>query len=161
MTLDDLERVLHAFEHHDVDYVLIGGGAVNAHGLIRATEDIDVMVSPAAENIERLKAALRSLWDDPSIDEIDPEEMAGEYPAVRYVPPEGGLYLDIVTRFGEAFAFEDIESERLALGDLEVTIATPLALYRMKKGTVRPIDHADALALQHRFDLDPTGREEE
>ena len=149
------ERVLTAFEREGVDYVLIDGGAINAHGLMRATEDIDVMVSPSAENVRRLKTALRSLWDDPSIDEIDADELAGEYPAVRYVPPEGSLYLDIVTRFGEAFAFDDVESERLTLGDLQATVATPRALYLMKKGTVRPIDQADALALMRRFDLDP------
>ena len=33
------------------------------------------------------------------------------------------------------------------------TSATPLALYRMKKGTVRAKDHEDAAALRERFDL--------
>ena len=155
MTLEDLERVLGAFERWDVAYVLIGGGAVNAHGLIRATEDIDVMVAPNPDNVERLKSALRSLWNDPSIDEIDPDDLRGEYPAIRYVPPDGDLYIDIVSRFGEAFSFEDLESERLTLGDLEATVATPLTLVRMKRGTVRPIDHGDAGALMHRFDLEP------
>ena len=155
MTFEELEQVLGAFERSNVDYVLIGGGAVNVHGLIRATEDIDVMVAPAADNVERLKTALRSLWNDPSIDEIDAAELAGDYPAVRYVPPVGELYLDIVTRFGEAFSFDDIESERLILDKLEITVATPMMLYRMKRGTVRPIDEADAVALMHRFDLDP------
>ena len=154
MTLQDLEKVLAAFEEHRVDYVLIGGGAINAHGLMRATEDIDLMVSPSAANIAKLKSALRGLWDDPTIDEIDADELAGDYPAVRYVPPSGTLYLDIVSRFGEAFAFSDIESQRLLIGSLEINVATPRALYRMKKDTVRAIDRADAAQLQQIFELD-------
>jgi hypothetical protein len=154
MTYEDLQVVLGAFEREGVDYVLIGGGAVNVHGLIRATEDIDVMVAPTPANVERLKAALRSIWDDPCIDEIDADELAGEYPAVRYVPPEGDLYIDIVVRFGEAFAFDDIDSERVNIGDLQATVATPRALIRMKRGTVRPIDQADAQMLMERFNLE-------
>jgi hypothetical protein len=32
-------------------------------------------------------------------------------------------------------------------------MVTPAMLYRMKKGTVRPIDRADAAALQEKFRL--------
>ncbi len=153
MTLDELARIIRAFEKEEVEYVVIGGAAVNAHGLIRATEDLDVMIRPTENNIERLRRSLRSIWDDPSIDEIKAEDLAGEYPAVRYVPPDGDLYLDIVARFGESFEFDDIESERLELGRDRMTVATPLALYRMKKNTVREVDRADARALRQRFDI--------
>jgi hypothetical protein len=72
---DDALRVIASLNDAGVDYVLVGGAALNIHGLVRATEDLDVFVRP------------------------DPE------------------------------------------------------LYRMKKGTVRPIDHADALALRAAFNL--------
>jgi hypothetical protein len=36
---------------------------------------------------------------------------------------------------------------------IRVRVATPAALYRMKKGTVRPKDHQDAAALRARFNL--------
>jgi hypothetical protein len=39
---------------------------------------------------------------------------------------------------------------------IRVRVATPLALYRMKKGTVRPLDHRDAAMLAERFDLKDT-----
>jgi len=58
--------VLAALEQHDVDYVLVGGLALGVHGLVRATRDIDVFVRPTSENVERLRAALRSVFDDPS-----------------------------------------------------------------------------------------------
>jgi hypothetical protein len=34
-----------------------------------------------------------------------------------------------------------------------VRVATPKALYRLKKDTVRPLDRQDAAALRERFDL--------
>ena len=54
---------------------------------------------------------------------------------------------------GEAFRFEDVESETLMLGGFPVRIATPRMLYRMKKDTLRPIDHADAADLKAKFAL--------
>lgn len=33
-------------------------------------------------------------------------------------------------------------------------VATPSALYRLKKGTLRPLDRQDAEALRRRFDLE-------
>jgi hypothetical protein len=109
---------------------------------------------PDPDNVERLRTALRALWSDPSIDEITAEDLCGDYPAVRYGPPEGTLYLDILTRLGEATAFSDLEAEEREVEGVRVRVATPRTPYRMKRGTVRPIDHADAAALRAAFDLE-------
>ena len=58
---------------------------------------------------------------------------------------------DILTRLGEAFRFEDLASERVDFDGLEVSVVTPETLYRMKKGTVRSRDRADAERLRQRF----------
>jgi len=150
---DDALRVLASFNEARVEYVVVGGVAVNVHGIVRATEDLDVFVRPNAENIARLREALRSLWADPSIDEITAEDLCGEYPAVRYGPPEGTLYLDILTRLGDATRYDDLEAEQHEIDGVPVRVASPRSLYAMKKGTVRPIDHADAAALRAAFDL--------
>ena len=57
MDLGRFLDVLRAFENEQVEYVLVGGVAVNLHGIVRATEDIDVFVRPERENVEKLKAA--------------------------------------------------------------------------------------------------------
>ncbi|HEY3494315.1 MAG TPA: nucleotidyl transferase AbiEii/AbiGii toxin family protein [Polyangiaceae bacterium] len=137
-----------------VDYVVVGGVAMNLHGLVRATEDLDVFIRPDAANIDRLRRALRNVWNDPSIDELTAEDLCGDYPAVRYGPPEGSLYLDILTRLGEATLFTDLEAEETEIEGVRIRVATPRTLYRMKKDTVRPIDHADAAALRAAFQLD-------
>lgn len=154
MDFDSVQKVLAALEQERVEYVVFGAVAINLLGLPRATEDLDLFVAPDPENIERLKTALRSVFADPSIEDIKAEELLGEYPAVQYVPPEGTFYIDILTRLGEAFRYEDITSIRLDFGGLTVSVATPEILYRMKKDTVRPKDWGDAEALRRRFKLE-------
>lgn len=72
---------------------------------------------------------------------------------MRYGPPQGTLYLDILTRLGEATAFANLDVEVKDAQGIPVRLATPQTLYRMKKDTVRPIDHSDALALRVAFQL--------
>ena len=156
MTIDEAREILAALVAEGVDFVLIGSMAMAAQGLPRATHDMDFFVSPARENIEKLKRALRTLFDDPNVDEIDAAELAGDYPAVEYVPPHARFSMDILTRLGEAFRYEDLVtgSEIILLGDLPVRVATPRMLYRMKKDTVRPQDRADAARIRAAFDLE-------
>jgi hypothetical protein len=148
---EQTRAVLAALEREGVQYVIFGAVALNLQGLARATEDLDVFVAPTEENVGRLRAALRSVFDDPHIEEITAEDLLGDYPAVQYVPPEGDFHIDILTRLGEAFRFEDLESERVDFDGLEVSVVTPATLYRMKKGTLRPRDRGDAERLRQRF----------
>jgi len=41
---------------------------------------------------------LSSVFDDPAIEEITAEDLAGDYPAIQYVPPSGTFHLDLLTR---------------------------------------------------------------
>jgi len=151
---EELVRFLSALHQHAVEYVLIGGAAMNLHGLVRATQDIDLFIAPNAANVARLKQALRAIWADPHIDEISAEDLCGAYPAVRYGPPEGDVFLDILTRLGEHFRYEDVEFETVAVGGTVARVATPGMLFRMKRDTVREIDKADARALRDAFEID-------
>lgn len=148
-----LLKLIRALNDNDVNYAVVGGAAMNIHGLIRATKDIDLFVAPDHDNIAKLKTALREVWDDPSIEDISPEELCGDYPAVRYGPPTGAVYLDILTRLGEMTRFADLDIEEVDLQGVMVRVATPRTLFHMKKGTVRPIDHADARALREVFQI--------
>jgi hypothetical protein len=152
---DELLRVLKAFEDEGLEYVLIGATALALHGIVRATEDVDFFIRATPENVERLKQALRSVYaDDPSIDEIRAQDLLGDYPSVRYYPPTGDLYFDILTRLGEAARYEDVAVEMKVVADIRVRVATPRALYDLKKGTARALDRQDAEALRQRFLLE-------
>ena len=154
MDFAEAKQVLSAFERAGVRYVLVGSMAMAVQGLVRATRDMDFFVSPDPDNVERLKSALMSVFHDPSINEILASELAGDYPAIQYVPPHGDFSLDILARLGEAFSFETLESEELLVDGIRIVVATPEMLYRMKKDTVRPQDRVDAAALRQRFNLE-------
>jgi hypothetical protein len=151
---DELVRVLRAFESAGLEYVLIGATAMGFHGLVRATEDVDLFVRATPENIERLREAFRSAYpDDPNVDDIRADDLLGEYPAVRYYPPTGDLFFDVMTRLGEAVTFDTVQAEIKEVEGIRVRVATPAALYHLKKGTVSPLDRHDAAALRERFNL--------
>lgn len=154
MDFNQLRAVLGALEEAGVDYAVFGAVALNLHGLARFTEDLDVFVAPVADNIKRLRSALRSVFDDPEIERITADDLLGAYPAIQYVPPDGAFHLDILTRLGDAFTFADLETARVPFEDLTVTVVTPRTLYRMKKGTVRLKDRADAELIRERFGLE-------
>lgn len=154
MTLQSLRNVLLVLVDERVEFIVFGAIALMAHGLVRATQDLDIFVRPGEENILRLRAALKRVYpDDSSIDEITHTDLAGEYPAVRYNAPDG-FGIDILSRLGDAWAYDDIEWERKEFEGLSIPVATPLMLYRMKKDTLRWKDKFDAEALRERFGLE-------
>lgn len=158
MDRDEVMRVLRAFESAGLEYVLIGAAAMGFHGLVRATEGFDLFIRATAENIEKLRSALREAYEgDPNIDEISSADLLGEYPAVRYVPPTGDLYFDVMTRLGAVASYETIDAEIQDVDGTQIRVATPAALYRLKKGTVCSQDHVDAAALRERFKLKDEG----
>jgi predicted nucleotidyltransferase len=55
--LDPVPLLKH-LEEHGVEYIVIGGLAVSAHGHIRPSMDLDIVPGPSQENFTRLAAAL-------------------------------------------------------------------------------------------------------
>jgi len=157
MDFEVVKRLLAAMEREGVQYAIFGAVAMGVHGLARFTEDLDIFIAPEVTNVERLKTALRSVVDDPEIDGITAADLLGDYPAVQYIPPDGSFHIDILTRLGEAFAFADLEMERVPFDGLTVSVVTARGLYKMKRDTVRLKDRADAQALKARFDIKDEG----
>ncbi len=138
-------EVLDALEKERVEYILIGGFAVILYGLPRVTQDIDIFLKPTGGNISGLKKALKSVFNDRSIDDIT-LEMLGQYPVVRYGAPDG-FSIDIIISLGDAFVYEDLGYETKDVSGHSIRIATIESLYEMKKDTVRPIDKSDSIFL--------------
>jgi hypothetical protein len=154
MKLEQLPQVLRALVEQRVEFVVFGAVAMMAHGLTRATEDLDLFVRPDQDNIARLRAALKQVYpDDSAIDEITFQDLAGEYPAIRYNAPDG-FALDILTRLGEAYRYDTLESQEKEFQGLRIRVLTPGVLYLMKKDTLRWKDRFDAQALKERFGLE-------
>ncbi len=154
MTFAEAMRILEALERHGVAYVLVGSMAMAAQGIVRATRDMAVFVSPDEANVSRLRAALKELFDDPEVDRISVDDLAGDYPAIQYAPPAVDYWIDILARLGEAFRYPDIECDILRVEGLSIRVATPRMLYLMKRDTVRPQDRLDAQVLKERFRIE-------
>jgi|GEM_PF-5194682 len=131
--LDRMLELVRALEREGVEYAVFGAVALGLHGLVRATEDVDLFVHATADNVERLKRALHVIWDDPAIEEISARDLAGDYPALRYGPPDERLVIDIVARLGTAFAWEDLEVVTVDVDGEPVRVVSPATLYRMRR----------------------------
>ncbi len=62
----EAREIFHALGRHHVDYLLIGGMAVQVHGHVRTTQDVDVLPEPDPENLARLAEALCALGARPA-----------------------------------------------------------------------------------------------
>jgi hypothetical protein len=154
MDIDKILLLLQELKNQGVEYVLVGAMGLTVHGIVRATQDVDLFLKPNEDNIARMRKVLKNIFpEDASIEEIQASDLAGEYPAVRYNSPDGSMQVDILTRLGEAFSFDDIQFEEKLYAGITVRVATPEMLYRMKKNTVRLQDRADAEALKDLFGL--------
>ncbi len=60
-TWDDVKSLARYLDEQGVEYALVGGYALAAHGFSRFTEDIDILVNPSAENSRRWILALSHL----------------------------------------------------------------------------------------------------
>lgn len=85
-TIEDLKRLLSALHDEGVNYLLIGGYALNALGYQRATTDIDLLLPRSAATGAGVKRALLVLPDgvakdlDPAwFEEGDTIRVAGEF----------------------------------------------------------------------------------
>jgi hypothetical protein len=139
-------KIFRALEEKEVEYILVGGVAVVLQGLPRATEDVDIFIKVEKENVGRLREALMSVYDDTCIVEITLAELE-RYPVIRYGTPDG-FYIDILARLGTAVIFDDLDAEMIKVHGVNVRVATPETLHRLKRDTVRPKDRQDALFLR-------------
>jgi hypothetical protein len=139
-------QIVEAFNREGVEYVVVGGVAVNLQGIARSTEDIDVFVRMSPLNVDRLRKALTAVYEDPAIDEITLEELHN-CSVLRYGTPDD-FYIDILVKLGDFAVYEDVQSEEVEVENVKVRVATIQSLYWMKSGTLRPKDRQDAIILE-------------
>lgn len=148
-----LARLFGALNAQGVRYALFGGLAVAAHGLSRATKDVDLFLDDEAENVRAAARALLEVFADPEIAEITPEELAS-YGLIRYGVRDHDFVVDLTQRIGEAFRFADLEIETIDFLGVSVPVVSARTLIQMKKATGRPQDQADVIRLRERFGIE-------
>lgn len=67
--------ILGTLQRHTVDFVVIGGFSLAAHGAQRGTKDIDIVPDPDPSNLARLGSALAEMNARVDIKDLSPEEL--------------------------------------------------------------------------------------
>jgi hypothetical protein len=75
----DPVRIFEVLQRHEVEYLTIGGIAVSAHGHVRNTRDVDILIEWTPENMRRLATALAELdavlfGVDADLMDVDPQD---------------------------------------------------------------------------------------
>jgi hypothetical protein len=149
----DATTLLRTLLEHGVEFVVIGGIAVNYHGFVRATKDLDISPRPDPDNYRRLYEALASLEAKPiELGDFRPEELP-----VPFSPEgldKGGNWalrtnagrIDVLQWIGGIDGFGQLRENALQ-ADLPqlgvVLIAGYDDLLSMKRAANRPQDQRD------------------
>jgi hypothetical protein len=157
--LSGAEAVFDALNRADVAYLVVGGLAVNAHGYVRMTMDIDLVIALSPENILRALHALDEASFRPAVS-VTPEQFADpanrerwrEEKEMRVLKLWSDKYrlgpVDIFIYEPFDFVVEYARAQRLELREgLTVPIVSLETLLRMKREAGWPQDLADIDAL--------------
>jgi hypothetical protein len=147
-TLEDLKTLLSSLNAHGVDYLLIGGYALAAHGYQRATTDIDILFPANAAAGRRVKEALMILPDQAARD-IEPQWF-DEGENIRVAD---AFVVDIMLNAnGQTYETLRKYSQILDLDGIPVRTVSLEGLL-MTKRTMREKDVADRLVLERALEF--------
>ncbi len=149
-----LDEILRTLTEFGVEFVVVGGVAVQAHGYLRATADLDVVPNPTLLNLGRLGEALSDLDARPRratlpVDVTDPQ-LLSRVPLAPLTTRYGRLdLLNIAHVSGAPGSFDELRGRALTvnLDGLAVSIVGLDDLLRMKRAAGRPQDLTDIGAL--------------
>lgn len=147
----DAQQILATLARHGVDYILIGGLAVQTHGHLRTTIDIDIVPAPDRANLALLAGALQALQArvlNPGAEDLDldastlPRATRWQF-ATRHGP------LDVLLEAPGVPPYLELRRRALEieLDQLTVPVVGLDDLIAMKRASARPVDLDDLAAL--------------
>ena len=141
----DFRDVLSLFNAEGVEYVVVGGYALAAHGFPRATGDIDLWVRPTAENASRTYRALVA-FGAPADRFTEKDFESNDLILQIGVPPSR---VDVITGI-EGVTFDEAWPNRavIEVEGIEVPVIGRRELLRNKRAVGRPQDRADVSRLE-------------
>jgi hypothetical protein len=132
----------------NVKFVLVGGLAVTLQGYVRFTEDVDMLIDPNRDNIERLLSALEH-YGEGFARELAVDDFTDEEGAIRIVEEVERCQLDLFTRMsGRTYDEVVQDADSFMLSGRQILFASKSALIGWKERSVREKDRLDALALR-------------
>jgi hypothetical protein len=144
--MQTFEELLEGLSKKNIDYILVGGLAVDICGFSRATMDVDIIVEVSKENIEKLLHCLK-LFGEGSAGELNPEDFSLEEGCIRIVE---AFPLDVFTlmrghTYQNLLPHSDIfVTER----GVNIRYLNVDGLIELKEGSIRSKDQLDVQELR-------------
>lgn len=141
----DFAEILSALSDAGADFVIVGAHALAAHGLPRATGDLDIWVRPSPENARRVLAALRAFGAP--LHDLEEKDLVhlGTVFQIGVVP----CRVDILTEIS-GVDFDEAWSRRqwFVVDEQRLPFLSREDLARNKRAAGRPKDLVDLAALE-------------
>ncbi len=148
------ERVLRAFYENNVKYLIVGGIALNLHGVPRATFDLDIVIAWDEENVKKIENVLRKLNFKPLvpldlkelIDSNKRENIAKKKHmfAMNFYNTEDPLEeIDILIRFPDNIDELIKRRKTIKIDDFEIYLISLDDLIKLKRRSKRHKDKED------------------
>lgn len=137
----DAVAIIRALNEHGVAYIVVGGFAVAAWGVIRATDDLDIVIDQSWDNAARLAEALTEIEAQHSTDATTPltQETLVRRENCLFNTRHGQVH--ILNHVGKVPSYDELLPAQLVeVDDQRVRVATKDQLRSMKAGTGRPKD---------------------
>lgn len=138
-TVEDLKRICQRLNERGVRYLLVGGMAMNYYGYARMTHDIDFVVDPTPETVEKIKDAL-SILPDNAAAEIEPGEL-NTYQVIRVADE---IVIDLITHIGDVTVetageatLANLDGVLIPIANIDTMIKTKMGLREKDKEDLR------------------------
>jgi predicted nucleotidyltransferase len=148
------QAILEVLSREEVDFIIVGGIAVQAHGYLRGTGDLDLIPRPTTLNLSRLAEALAELeaevWRATRPVNVTDPHLLRRAPMIPLVTRYGRLdLLNIELTQGAPSSYDDLAARALVveIEGQELAVAGLDDLIRMKRAAGREQDLLDIAAL--------------
>jgi Nucleotidyl transferase of unknown function (DUF2204) len=142
------EKLLVLLAKGGVRFVVVGGVAVAIQGYVRLTEDVDILIDAAAENIDRLLIVLGG-YGEGFARELSPVDFRTEEGAIRIVEESEQMQIDLFTLIsGKSFADVIGDADSFDVAGFAIAVASKRSLIGWKERSEREKDRLDVIALR-------------
>ena len=145
MLNSDFHDILSAFSEEKVDFMLVGAYAVAAHGLPRATGDINLWIECSSRNADKVWKALEKFGAP--LSELKKQDLITPGTVIQLgIAPRR---IDILTQI-TGVEFAEAQPHRLTVNvdGLDVPVISREHLLKNKRAVGRPQDQADVARLE-------------
>lgn len=142
------DRVVAALNAARIEYVVVGGLAAGAHGVVRATRDLDLVAAPDQLNMDRLAECLQTLGGEHPI-QGPLTGAALRKPASFKVQTKHGE-VQVLNRMAGIPSFAELRRDQILVeiaSDAIAPVCSLAHLRAMKRAADRPRDRVDLAEL--------------